>query len=366
MLFAIRNNQRVKPRKGERATCPCCGSVVIAKCGEQKIWHWAHYKSEECDSWAEMGEWHLNWQEQFPSDQREIVMNRDGILHRADVVSTGGVVIEFQHSPISWEEIEEREQFYQNMIWVFDVTKAYNRGDLEVFNAKSGCYIQWIRPKSFLFGGCCPMILDTGDFLVLLKRKAFPGYSEQIKQDFKRFKRMYGKAIITKDFINIASVMSLEDAKLQFKLKNYRELEWEQAKYALWEERKRKQWEEQKERERKEREEQKERERKEREEREKEQELKFKKFNEYLREESEKREKIWAEEQEKLKKIREEQEKNQTKKWEERKQVIAEFYGKLQSEAKQNGWADTWVNYQASKAFGTDFDRFLRENRPKN
>jgi len=43
MEFANLNNQRTKATKGAKdALCPCCNKPVIAKCGEIKIWHWAH------------------------------------------------------------------------------------------------------------------------------------------------------------------------------------------------------------------------------------------------------------------------------------------------------------------------------------
>lgn len=41
-------------------------------------------------------------------------------LHRADVRTPSGTVVEFQHSPITLETIQERETFYGDLMWVFD------------------------------------------------------------------------------------------------------------------------------------------------------------------------------------------------------------------------------------------------------
>lgn len=70
-----------------------------------------------------MSEWHLSWQENFPEDCREVVVEKDGIKHRADVL-INNTVIEFQHSSITSEEIAKRNNFYMScgyhVIWVFD------------------------------------------------------------------------------------------------------------------------------------------------------------------------------------------------------------------------------------------------------
>ena len=58
----------------------------------------------------------------FPEDWREVVHvdERTGEKHIADVKTPSGLVIEFQHSPLDYEEMISREAFYQNMIWVVD------------------------------------------------------------------------------------------------------------------------------------------------------------------------------------------------------------------------------------------------------
>jgi ssDNA-binding Zn-finger/Zn-ribbon topoisomerase 1 len=106
------------------ATCPSCGANVRAKCGNHNVWHWAHIDTEDCDTWSEPeGEWHLGWKEVFPQDWREVVIGE----HRADIRTTGGLVVELQHSSITPEVVAERENFYGNMIWIFDATDYVER-----------------------------------------------------------------------------------------------------------------------------------------------------------------------------------------------------------------------------------------------
>lgn len=123
MEFAFVNGARRRPSPGWRGCCPQCGADVLAKCGEQKAWHWAH-KSADCDSWSE-GEsaWHQGWKNYFPEDWREVTIGD----HRADVLTPLGV-IELQNSPITPAMIREREAFYGRMIWIVNA----ERWDLEL------------------------------------------------------------------------------------------------------------------------------------------------------------------------------------------------------------------------------------------
>jgi hypothetical protein len=44
----------------------------------------------------------------------------DGEIHRADIKTPTGIVVEIQHSSISDEERSSREEFYKNIVWVID------------------------------------------------------------------------------------------------------------------------------------------------------------------------------------------------------------------------------------------------------
>lgn len=117
-----------KADRNQKYMCPVCGEPVIPKAIESKYVcsHFAHKTDSHCDEWkSDMSEWHYNWQEKFSVECREIVLEKDGIKHRADIL-INDVVIEFQHSPISVEEFNARNQFYlecgKSLIWIFDLT----------------------------------------------------------------------------------------------------------------------------------------------------------------------------------------------------------------------------------------------------
>ena len=130
MKWAIENNERILASPHNKALCPLCNQKVISKCGDIKIWHWAHKSRIECDSFKEPEtQWHLDWKSYFKKEEQEVVIEKTEFLedgcrfpkkHRADIKTKKGLIIEFQNSPISPEKIQEREDFYGNMIWVLN------------------------------------------------------------------------------------------------------------------------------------------------------------------------------------------------------------------------------------------------------
>ena len=100
-----------------------CGEQALSKCGSQKAWHWAHAGKRHCDPWWENEtDWHRYWKNLFPEETREVVHYDEvtGEKHIADIKTGRGMVIEFQHSAMSPEELASREVFYGNMIWIVD------------------------------------------------------------------------------------------------------------------------------------------------------------------------------------------------------------------------------------------------------
>jgi len=126
MRFAVVDNQKVEAKFGLKGVCPGCMQPVIAKCGKQRVHHWAHSRKVMCDSWWEPEtEWHRAWKNHYPIEWQEIFLpdEKTGEKHVADVHTIYGLVVEFQHSNISREERDSRERFYKNMIWVVDGTR---------------------------------------------------------------------------------------------------------------------------------------------------------------------------------------------------------------------------------------------------
>lgn len=122
MKYALVNDEKIEATPRQQAKCLCWGNDVISKCGELKLWHWAHAKNQICDDWYEPEtEWHRDWKFLFGKEHSEVIIKKEGKKHIADVLTWGGVVIELQNSPISTSTIREREEFYgEKMIWVIN------------------------------------------------------------------------------------------------------------------------------------------------------------------------------------------------------------------------------------------------------
>jgi competence protein CoiA len=120
MKFAIVDGLRCEAQPKLRGECSVCNADVVAKCGVQRIWHWAHVSTSNCDHWWEPEtQWHRNWKSEFPEQLQEVRQaSLDGEVHIADVKTEDGIVLEFQHSSISLKERISRENFYRQMVWV--------------------------------------------------------------------------------------------------------------------------------------------------------------------------------------------------------------------------------------------------------
>lgn len=126
MKYALINSIKSEAQKGQEGYCPICASELIAKCGDYKVHHWSHKNTRNCDPWWENEtEWHRSWKNNFSENWQEIVLKDSisGEKHIADIQTSYGLVIEFQHSNINPIEKSSREKFYKNMIWVVDGTR---------------------------------------------------------------------------------------------------------------------------------------------------------------------------------------------------------------------------------------------------
>ena len=140
MFYAIKKNgEKISSFcaiKDEKYYCPACLEQLILKSGKTNMKHFAHKSLKDCDEFiSDMSEWHIKWQEKFPIENREVVIkNKIGdneLIHRADVC-IGNYIIEFQHSKITKEEFNKRNNFYAQtgykVIWIFDFREEYENG----------------------------------------------------------------------------------------------------------------------------------------------------------------------------------------------------------------------------------------------
>lgn len=105
--------------QGDTFFCPVCLEKMFVKSGAERARHFSHFPNCECnDSWNgqyDMSDWHYEWQNQFPPENQEVVVQCDAIRHRADVL-TDRTVVEFQHSPLSSGKYNDRNVFYHGNI----------------------------------------------------------------------------------------------------------------------------------------------------------------------------------------------------------------------------------------------------------
>jgi len=126
LKFAHVNNSRTQPSPRLRGVCCYCGEPTVSRCGSKRVWHWAHFPNRHCDPWWENETvWHRKWKGYFPEKNQEIVRfdSATGEKHIADVKTDDELVIEFQNSPMDPVELQSREQFYGDMIWLINGQK---------------------------------------------------------------------------------------------------------------------------------------------------------------------------------------------------------------------------------------------------
>jgi competence protein CoiA len=96
MKFALVEGERREAQPDLSGKCPDCDGAVVAKCGKVRVWHWAHWRTRDCDRWSEPEtEWHRAWKNRFPENWQEIShLSENGETDRADVKTDRGVVLE--------------------------------------------------------------------------------------------------------------------------------------------------------------------------------------------------------------------------------------------------------------------------------
>jgi len=172
MQFALVDNISTEASPGLKGICPGCRAPLIAKCGDIKIWHWAHL-SADCDPWHEPETaWHRDWKNCFPSNCRE----KSHFNHRADVIY-GDQVFEFQHSSISPHEIEEREnlwlQLYDAMYWIIDAKSFQDNFDFRTIETKQLFRVvsfRWKYPRKCWFTSSAYLLFDLGSEILEIKK----------------------------------------------------------------------------------------------------------------------------------------------------------------------------------------------------
>jgi len=119
-----------------KVKCIGCDNIIRAKKGMINIHHWAHESKVECIFRRDKDcktEWHMKWQNIVKNDYLEKIIIKNNKKHIADIMNENNIVIEIQHSILSNDEINERELFYNNMIWILDGTDNIVKTDAESY-----------------------------------------------------------------------------------------------------------------------------------------------------------------------------------------------------------------------------------------
>jgi len=142
--IAIVEAQRMMAAPGLIGKCQLCGNKMIAKCGDIRVWHWAHEANISNCTYKPMTQWHYDWQNRFDVELREI---RRGNNTVSDILRSDGMVsIEFQNSPFDFQYIQKKEANTPAVLWVVNLKEQYERGQIS-FENKTIVYSQ---PKGVL------------------------------------------------------------------------------------------------------------------------------------------------------------------------------------------------------------------------
>ena len=156
MFIAIDSNgNRTDSNEANKETkyfCPICGEDVKLKKGKINAPHFAHQNGACSDNWNyDMSWWHRKMQNYFSQEYREIIVTHNNRRHRADIL-IDNIVIEFQHSPISISEFNDRNCFFKEagyrLAWIFDLSEQYESENIYCHEQRDLDYLMhWKHPK---------------------------------------------------------------------------------------------------------------------------------------------------------------------------------------------------------------------------
>ena len=232
-----KDNKRISIEEalpGETYYCPVCRNPVAVRAANSNdvrthFWH-GHKRNSCLDNWKyDMSDWHFEWQSKFPIESREVVVEKDGVVHRADIL-INGTVIEFQHSPISGEEFETRNSFYKScgyrVVWLFDATDKMKIDDAFglVWKRKTTLFSSYrTQIDAFFVQHYLP---DKNDLILLAKPDPKEVYSYNLVYPImsENFLKEYG-AIQDENVLSIQNIFEKTNEIIEAENRRKRELE---------------------------------------------------------------------------------------------------------------------------------------------
>ncbi|MBO4540574.1 MAG: hypothetical protein J5736_01170 [Bacilli bacterium] len=140
--------------RGETFFCQECGERLVQRRGEIKAHHFAHYPNTKCvDLWHyDETDWHSEMESLFPKEFQEIVLEKDGRKHRADVlIPNRRLVVEFQKDRLNADEFRSRNEFFKSfgyrVLWVFNEALNFQSKAITPFGKNNAIVRHWTRPS---------------------------------------------------------------------------------------------------------------------------------------------------------------------------------------------------------------------------
>lgn len=210
MLLARVEDNLVEASPELKGICQHCGSGMIAKCGELRRYHWAHKSKRNCDEWQSGKEtdWHYNWKKTIGLAFAEKKIIKDDKYHIADILIQGeggkdNLIIEFQNSPISQEELMKREDFYgTGLIWVINGTALRDKFIIDKTFISYEYDNWWFFPKyDFYFLDKNPLI-KQGAWIISIPQSKYSLEYEKflLTEGFLKHNPTFQKIISTRDY----------------------------------------------------------------------------------------------------------------------------------------------------------------------
>jgi competence CoiA-like predicted nuclease len=147
----------------------CCKNnhELICVNGKKNKPHFRHKNTDDVGG-CPMTEWHIEWQSNFPAIEVEFIKINECQIktRRTDVLLNESSVIEFQHSFISKEEVDNRNHDYnlhnKHIIWVIDGNKNIIVNELKYCNR---VYLEFTSElwKYESFDNCDYIYIDIQD-----------------------------------------------------------------------------------------------------------------------------------------------------------------------------------------------------------
>lgn len=150
---------------GDRGSCLWTGAEMVACKGElRQYWRYLADPPELPVGYENETIWHASWKSPILDDRLEVTFERDGVVHRADILGTNNQVIEIQRNPLTLFDVRERASFYRRelgqdnpdyrLVWVVNLNdiwqKTFKPLTKRVDGTKNQFEVEWARKREWV------------------------------------------------------------------------------------------------------------------------------------------------------------------------------------------------------------------------